>query len=101
KPMIVQVGRPFTLSLASNPTTGYHWQFATPLDEMHLKLLKAEYKKPESNWAGNEGTEIWEFKPLAEGETQIQLKYARPWETDAAPVHTTNFLVKIVKKAGV
>ncbi|HWH67961.1 MAG TPA: protease inhibitor I42 family protein, partial [Candidatus Sulfotelmatobacter sp.] len=57
KPMIVQVGRPFTLSLASNPTTGYHWQFATPLDEMHLKLLKAEYKKPESNWAGTEGTE--------------------------------------------
>jgi inhibitor of cysteine peptidase len=97
KPITVAVGEEFKISLESNASTGYQWLMAKPLDEKLLKLLGSEYKRGRPGTPGGGGNEILSFKALAEGKTQIQLKYARLWEGDANPSRTTNFVVVISK----
>ena len=95
KPITVTAGHEFSVTLASNPTTGYSWALAKPLDAKLLTLVTNVYVRPDSRLMGAGGKEVWTFKALAEGRTQIDLKYVRPWEKDAAPAQTTNFVVVI------
>lgn len=37
QPIEVLVGQAFSLTLESNPSTGYHWQLAQPVDETIVK----------------------------------------------------------------
>jgi inhibitor of cysteine peptidase len=95
KPITATVGREFNVTLASNPTTGYKWDLAKPLDAKLLQLVTNIYERPETRLVGAGGREVWTFKAVDEGKTQIALKYVRPWETNVAPVRTTNFVVVI------
>jgi inhibitor of cysteine peptidase len=93
-------GKTFTLTLDSNPTTGYRWELANPVDEKHVKLISSEYHRGSTQLMGAGGKEIWTFKAAAEGNTKIHLKYVRPWETNMPPAQTTNFLVAVKKSGG-
>jgi len=93
-------GKTFTLTLDSNPTTGYRWQLANPVDEKHVKLISSEYHRPSTQLIGAGGKEIWNFKAVAAGTTEIHLKYIRPWETNMPPALSTNFLVTVKKSGG-
>jgi len=93
-------GKTFTLTLDSNRTTGYRWQLANPVDEKHVKLISSEYHRASTQLMGAGGKEIWTFKAVAAGTTEIHLKYVRPWETNIPPAQTTNFLVAIKKSGG-
>jgi inhibitor of cysteine peptidase len=95
KPMSVAMGQEFKVTLASNPTTGYSWALAKPLDEKIVKLVTNVYVAPETRLVGAGGNQIWTFKAAGEGKTEIALKYVRPWETNVAPVKTTNFPVVV------
>ena len=95
KPITVKLGRKFTLTLASNPTTGYSWTLAKPLDQNFLTLLSNEFVPSKSKLVGAPGAQVWRFKAIRVGETQIALEYVRPWETGVAPVQQTNFIVTI------
>jgi inhibitor of cysteine peptidase len=77
-----RVGQPFSITLDSNPTTGYSWGLALPLDENVVELLQHTYQRSGTARLGAGGTEIWTFEPLCEGFTTIVLKYRRPWEPD-------------------
>lgn len=87
------VGQTFSVTLDSNPTTGYKWQLAKPLDEGILKLVGSEYKKPATKLVGAGGKEIWVFKATAKGRTSIRLKYVRSWEKGVQPVKEAAFTV--------
>lgn len=89
----VPVGKTFNVTLDSNPTTGYRWQLAKPLDEAILKLVGSEYKKPATKLVGAGGKEVWVFKAVAKGQASIQMKYVRPWEKDVGPVKKATFTV--------
>ena len=40
-----------------------------------------EYKPPEAkNIVGGAGKEIWTFKALKKGATEVSMQYGRPWE---------------------
>jgi inhibitor of cysteine peptidase len=95
KPIKVTVGQEFKISLQSNPTTGYRWQFAKAPDEKILKLLREDYEHPNSNLAGAGGKQIWTFKALAYGKTTLELNYIRSWETNSPPAQSTNFVVYV------
>jgi inhibitor of cysteine peptidase len=86
----VVMGREFSLTLASNATTGYHWELAAPLDEALVKLVSNTYQAPRTGLLGAGGQEIWTFRAVGRGQTVIQLKYVRPWEKDAAPAETAS-----------
>jgi len=95
KPINTVVGEEFKLGLESNPATGNQWMLARPLDEHLLKLLGTpEYKRPHS---GDQGREILTFRALAEGRTEIYLKYGKLFENDAPPARKTNFVVVITR----
>ncbi len=48
----VATGQKFTLTLDSNPSTGYAWQLATPVDETKVKFLRSVFNAPETDRAG-------------------------------------------------
>ena len=73
------VGVPFSITLDSNPTTGYSWDLATALDPNVVDLLHHSYQRS-GGAMGAGGTEIWTFEPLCAGFTTIVLRYRRPWE---------------------
>lgn len=98
KPIAVTVDQEFNITLRYNATTGYQWQLAKPVDETLLKLTGSEYKRPESGLIGAGGDQVWTFKALAPGKTQVELQYLRPWEKGTPPARTTNFVVVIEKK---
>ena len=95
----VKQGRKFSLTLQSNPTTGYHWQLARTVNGTCLGLVTNRFVRPKSNLAGAPGKEIWEFKALSPGEATIELEYARPWEKGIPPAQKTNLVVTVVGTA--
>jgi inhibitor of cysteine peptidase len=90
-----KIGEAFSISLDSNPTTGYKWQFAHPRNGKFLKLIGSKYKAPKTELAGAGGKEIWSFKGLSVGQTKIILEYNRPWEKDKEPIKRMTFMVNI------
>ncbi|MFH1327616.1 MAG: protease inhibitor I42 family protein [Candidatus Bathyarchaeota archaeon] len=89
----VEVGQQFNITLESNPTTGYQWQLAEPLDESILNLIGSEYQAPENGLIGAGGEEIWTFEAVDQGTTEISMEYVRPWETDVAPIKARTFVI--------
>lgn len=97
--MKVRAGQDFTISIKSNPTTGYHWELTEPLDEKVVTKVSSEYKPDVSGGSsqpmGAGGVEVWTFRAVAKGATDIRMKYVRPWEKDAAPAEERVFAVTV------
>lgn len=93
----VMVGKEFSLVLASNPTTGYSWQLAQPLEAQTVALVTNTFQPPNTQLVGAGGEEIWKFKALSAGQTIISLKYVRPWEKDKDPVKIMKLMVVVVE----
>lgn len=77
KDLVVQKNEIIDITLDSNPTTGYSWNFS--IDENHIKLVSKDFLSS-SKKLGASGTEKFIFKALKEGETSIPMSYKRPWE---------------------
>ena len=73
------VGEKFSVTLASNPTTGYQWDVAEA-DESVLKLLRTEYTADRPRMIGSGGMETFTFEVVGRGETTLTLVYHQPWE---------------------
>jgi inhibitor of cysteine peptidase len=98
KPVAATVGKEFKITLQCNPTTGYQWVLAKAPDEKLAKLLRSEFKRPNSKLVGVGGEMRWTFQALAEGQTQMELNYIRLWEKGVKPAQTTNFVIVIKAK---
>ena len=94
-PIQTKVGELFTVTLDANPTTGYSWDFAKPIDGAILKLASSEFKRPDTKLMGAGGKQIWTFRAMDKGKTTITLKYFRPWEKDVTPVKVASVEVVI------
>ena len=96
----VEEGLRFSIVLESNPTTGYQWRLAEPLDEEILGLVSAVFEKKGGGHAEGEevvgapGEEVWTFEALGKGEAEIHLEYVRPWE-EKAPEESKTFKVEV------
>jgi inhibitor of cysteine peptidase len=90
-----QAGQNFTIILKSNPTTGYQWQLAKPLDESIVQLISPEYLTDKTKLVGAGGKQVWVFKALKAGQTNISLKYVRPWEKNTPPQNEESFVIII------
>jgi inhibitor of cysteine peptidase len=78
-PIVVEVGEFFTISLESNPTTGYTWH--AEYDSSFVKELKSSFT-PISKAVGAGGKELFEFQTERVGVTVITLKQSRSWESE-------------------
>ncbi|MEA4924056.1 MAG: DUF4163 domain-containing protein [Syntrophomonadaceae bacterium] len=102
----VQAGQTFMVALDSNSTTGYTWNFRNAGDEKIISLLGSAYANDEVDnqtaIIGQGGKQFWYFKALQPGITQLQLVYARPWESvQPAQVYSLTINVTSASPAGV
>lgn len=78
----LQPGKSCSLSLESNPTTGYSWQLTDQYDKQILSLTGDAYlSQSKPNMVGQGGHQIYKFRTLRSGQTEVKLVYARPWES--------------------
>ncbi len=71
----------FTISLQSNPTTGYVWEAI--FDSSFLDLKKKDFKASDAKSVGSGGIEIFTFFPIRTGKTVITMVHKRPWESSS------------------
>jgi len=97
----VSVGQTFFVSLSSNPTTGYTWNIKSTVDDKILALIDHSYQTVDTKYppiVGQGGQQYWQFKVLQPGTADLQLVYARPWES-VQPAQVFN--LKIIAKPAV
>ena len=78
----VNPGDSVTVTLCSNPTTGFQWSESAQIsDQTVLEQVDHKFIPPEAkNIEGAAGKEVWTFKALKEGASTISMEYSRPWE---------------------
>jgi len=74
---VTELGKSFTISLVSNPTTGYSWQ--AHFDPEYLELINNDFVN-NSNLIGAPGVESFELKAIKQGQTELRMIYKRSWE---------------------
>ena len=82
----VNTGDSVTVTLCSNPTTGFQWSESAQIsDQTVLEQVDHEFVPPEAKGVeGAAGKEVWTFKALKKGTVTTFLEYSRPWvEEDA------------------
>jgi len=78
------VGDSFTVTLCSNPSTGFLWSETAQLSDQTVlqqtdhKLVMPESEPPPP--PGTPGQEVWTFQTLKKGTSTISIEYSRPWE---------------------
>ena len=97
KQITLQSGQVVTVTLESNPTTGYSWQVMEIDNTVLVQEGDPEYKQASgtSGLVGAGGTETFRFKAVGTGETTLSLGYARPWESDP-PIQT--FTIQVISQ---
>lgn len=88
----------FTVTLCSNPSTGFQWESATIGDGTVLEQLDHRTASPDSDSPsppGSPGQETWTFKALSKGETTVSMDYSRPWEEGEKAAWTFSLTVVV------
>ena len=99
KEVEVAVGGSVTVTLASNPSTGFSWALVENSDESVLQEADHQYVPPDTTGTpvlGKGGEEVWIFNALKEGTSTISMEYKQPWDVDAEPAETFG-LTAVVK----
>ena len=83
------------IALESNPSTGYSWE--AKYDSAMLELIEETFELGEyakENIVGAGGTELFRFKGLNKGKTEITFNYKRSWETEVLDIKVFTVEVK-------
>jgi inhibitor of cysteine peptidase len=93
--MQLKKGQTLVVTLEGNPTTGYSWEVAEPLDEQVLRQVGEAEFKAESDLVGAGGVQILRFEAVNAGQITLKLVYHRPWEKDVEPLETYSIQVVV------
>jgi predicted secreted protein len=88
-------GKEFKVVMDSNPTTGYHWEIVGELDKEIVELVSKDYRADTPQATGSGGVDIWVFRGVGPGETEITLGYYPPSNDAAEPQETSTFKVNV------
>jgi predicted secreted protein len=77
-----KVGEIFSVELESIPGAGYQWD--ADFDGQKVEIVKKEFVPPGTGAIGGSGKDVFKFKPLAGGDTELRFVYKRPWETESS-----------------
>lgn len=79
---VVTVGTDVTITLCSNPSTGFAWEDPQVGDATILRLVDHTYQAPGGASlpiVGAAGGEILTLHALAAGTTTVTVRYSQPW----------------------
>ena len=97
--MTVRVGEVFTVWTKSNPTTGFEWQLAAPLNSNLLKMQDTGFQAPPKSeglpLVGAPGQQWWRLEALAPGQTAMEIAYRRSWERNQPPAEARTYRITI------
>ena len=93
--MEARTGEEFTIILSANPTTGYQWQLAKPLNTNMIQFVNSEYFPDKTGRIGAGVKQVWRFKAGNAGRVDITFKYVRPWEKNISPASEKKFVIVI------
>jgi len=93
--MQLKKGQTLVVTLEGNPTTGYSWEVAEPLDEQVLRQAGEAEFKAESKALGAGGVQILRFQAVNAGQITLKLVYHRPWEKGVEPLETYSLQVVV------
>ena len=75
------VGSTITVTLCSNPTTGFQWgEQAQISDTQVLKQTSHKMVAGNTGMPGAPGSQVWTFEALKAGSSIVSFSYSRPWE---------------------
>ncbi|MFW6151117.1 MAG: protease inhibitor I42 family protein [Chloroflexota bacterium] len=82
KEVELQVGGTLTVTLCSNPSTGFGWgepEIGDPgvVQQSDHEFIPAQGEKPPP---GAPGRETWVFEAVGQGQTTMSLAYSQAWE---------------------
>ena len=89
----VSPGERFSIVVESNPSTGYGWALAEPLDRPVLRLVGDDYHPPETDLVGAAGHQELTFEAVGDGSTFVQLWYVRSFDDPPEPAERAQFEV--------
>jgi len=90
-------GDSFTVTLGSDHTTGFQWSESAQIDDPSvLEQLAHRFVPPEEGATETAGEEVWTFKTLKKGSTEVFMEYSQPGE-GGKKVEWTFKLVVVVK----
>ena len=80
---VCRIGNTLNISLGTNPSTGYGWEFGQEPNP-DILYLESNYvvENPPPGMVGVPGTEYWKYTAVGAGTTVILLEYLRSWETE-------------------
>lgn len=95
----------FTITLKSNPTTGYSWK-VTKIDSNLFKNTGHKYVAPNTKLIGASGYDVWTFKAIyptayhfrVNQVGHIVMEYNRPWEKRQKTALEQHFTIVLQKK---
>ena len=95
-PLQLQTGQNLTLTLPSNPSTGYRWLLQNPAAGILRSLGPEVYSHPEdAGIVGSAGQSTWRFQAQAAGEGHLLLVYQQPWAPEVRPVQTFDCAITV------
>ncbi len=99
KTIKVTEGKDFTVTLCSNPTTGFSWETPHISDPKIVQVVDSTFIAPNTGatppLAGAPGSNMWTFKAVAKGTITIANSYSRPWEGGEKGAWTFNLTVTV------
>lgn len=91
------VGDEITISLCSNPSTGFGWEDPVIGDPAVLEVVSSEYREQTASPSvvGAAGTQRITLRAAAAGASTVTLAYSRPWEGGEKGVWTYELTVTV------
>ncbi len=83
----------FQVLLNANPTTGFDWRILS-YDSTIIEVKHKSFIKSDTQRMGAPGKQVFKFKAIAAGATDLRLIYVRPWER--ATSEADSFRVQII-----
>ena len=95
-PMQLHTGQTLTVTLPSNPTTGFRWEVRDGAANVLQSLGPEVYSNPEdSGLVGAGGLSTWRFTAREPGEGRLLLTYQQPWEQNVPPAQTFECEIRV------
>ncbi|MDX5372837.1 MAG: protease inhibitor I42 family protein [Pseudomonadaceae bacterium] len=95
-PMQLYQGQTLTLTLPSNPTTGFRWVVADAAPGVLRSLGPEVYITPEeAGLVGAGGRSVWRYQAYQAGSGRLLMQYRRPWEVEVAPAKSIDCQIDV------
>jgi len=94
KTVEVAAGDTVEIQLPENVTTGYRWTLKT-IDRSICNVVAEERHGPDKIIPGAPGTHVWQLKAARTGDCQIEITYARAWQSGTAPAQTFKVCLRV------